>query len=333
MRTRHDASMGSAHDVSSVLQTLLKEGALRTNVPKLSAFSGEVAKGEVSFDQWSYELQTLRKSYSDLALREGIQHSLRGAAADVVHNMGPDVPLDLIIKKFTIIYGNVKSFDLMMRDFYRADQGEDESIPSYATRIEGLLSQIRDKFPDQLPLQEEQRLLKDRLFHGSRKGIRDSLKYCFADASIDYMQFLEECRKSEEEGKAGQARAPVKAKVKAAAATLTPNKDDGLSKQLKYQQHQIDALVGQVKDLVAVVKATHTSSRGKNGTSYTYNGKGNPNKGNTSQQRGQGQRGKDTVKSYQCWQCGEVGHLRRECPALKEKGLSPRGNVGAAHRE
>ena len=52
-------------------------------------------------------------------------------------------------------------------------------IPSYATRIEGLLSQIRDKFPDKLPLQEEQRLLKDCLFHGSRKGIRDSLKYCF----------------------------------------------------------------------------------------------------------------------------------------------------------
>ena len=40
MRTRQDASMGSAHDVSSILQTLLKEGALRTNVPKLSAFSG-----------------------------------------------------------------------------------------------------------------------------------------------------------------------------------------------------------------------------------------------------------------------------------------------------
>ena len=280
----------------------------------------------------SYELQTLRKSYNDLSLKEGIQHSLRGDAADVVCNMGPDVPLDLIIKKFSIIYGNVKSFDLMMRDFYRADQGEDESIPSYATRIEGLLSQIRDKFPDKLPLQEEQRLLKDRLFHGSRKGIRDSLKYCFADSSIDYMHFLEECRKSEEEGKAGQARAPVKAKIKAAAASLTPNKDEGLSRQLKYQQHQIDALVGQVKDLVAVVKATHTSSKvGKNGSSY--NGKGNPNKGNTQSRGQQGQRGKDTVKQYQCWQCGEVGHLRRECPALKEKGLSPRGSAGAAHRD
>ena len=107
MRTRQDASMGSVHDVSSVLQTLLKEEALRTNVPKLSAFSGEAAKGKVSFDQWSYELQILRKCYSDLALREGIQHSFRGAAADVVCNMGPNVPLDMILKKFTIICGNV----------------------------------------------------------------------------------------------------------------------------------------------------------------------------------------------------------------------------------
>ena len=178
--------------------------------------------------------------------------------------------------------------------------------------------------------------MKDCLFHGRRKSIRDSLKYCFADTSIDYMQFLEECTKSEDEGKDGQARAPAKDKVRAATATLPPNKEDGLSKQLKYQQHQTDALLGQVKDLVAVVKATHSSPRvGKSRPSY--NGKGNSGKGITSQNRGQhsqaGQRGKDTSKQYQCWQCGEVGHLRRECPSLKDKGLSQRGSVGAAHRD
>ena len=117
MKSRQDVSVGSAHDMSSILQTLLKEGALRTNIPKLSAYSGERAKGEVSFEQWSYELQTLRKCYSDSALRGGIQHSLRGAAADTVHNMGSNVTLDMIIK-ITIVYGNVKSFDLLMRDFY-----------------------------------------------------------------------------------------------------------------------------------------------------------------------------------------------------------------------
>ena len=154
MKSRQDAFICPAHEVSSILQTLLKEGALRTNIPKLSAFSGERVKGTVSFEQWSYELQTLRKTYSNSALRKGIQHSLSGAAADTIHNMGPDVPLDMIIKKFTIVYGNVKSFDLLMWDFYHADQGEEETIPSSATQIEGLLSQIMDRFPDQLPHQE-----------------------------------------------------------------------------------------------------------------------------------------------------------------------------------
>ena len=128
IRGRQDAPLGSVYEVSVVLQTLLKEGALRTNIPKLSDFSWEMTKGEVSFEQWSYELQMLCKSYSDSALREGIQCSLRGAAADAVCNMGPNVPLDMILKKFTIIY-------LLMREFYRADQGEDETIPSFVTPV------------------------------------------------------------------------------------------------------------------------------------------------------------------------------------------------------
>ena len=49
IRGRQDAFLGSAQDVSAALQTLLKEGALRTNIPKLSAFSGEMAKGRYPF--------------------------------------------------------------------------------------------------------------------------------------------------------------------------------------------------------------------------------------------------------------------------------------------
>ena len=315
---------------------MIKDGALRTNIPKLSTFSGERVKGEVSFEQWSYELQTLRKTYSDSALREGIQHSLRGAAADTVRNMGPDVPLDTILKKFTIVYGNVKSFDLLMRDFYRADQREEESIPSFATRMEGLLSQIRDKFPEKFTHSEEQKLLKDRLFHGCRKTIRDSVKYCFSDPQVDYMQFLEECRKVEDEDKVGQVKInPPKAKV--AAATVPPTRDDELAKQLRYQQHQIDTLVGQVKALVSAVKATRPTSRGAttvgarvSQTSRRGGSRGNP-LGTTLQQRARDpQVSQGAGPTYRCWQCGKIGHMKRECPNLKEQGLFQKGNAPTA---
>ena len=55
------------------MKGLIKEGALRTNIPKLSVFSGEMDKGEASFEQWSYELQTLRKTNSESAPREGFK--------------------------------------------------------------------------------------------------------------------------------------------------------------------------------------------------------------------------------------------------------------------
>ena len=75
------------------------------------------------------------------------------------------------------------------------------------------------------------------------------------------MHFLEECHKAEDEDKVGQAKAGLP-KAKVAATAIPPTREDELSKQLKYQQHQIDTLVSQVKNLVSAVKATRVSSRG-----------------------------------------------------------------------
>ena len=95
---------------------------------------------------------------------------------------------------------------------------------------------------------------------GTKSISGTSVKYCFADPQVDYKHFLQECHKTEDEGKVGQDKAgPPKAKV--AAATIPPTREEELSKQLNYQQHQKDTLVGQVKNLVSAVKATRVSSR------------------------------------------------------------------------
>ena len=247
-----NASLSQAHEVSSVLHSLIKEGALITIITKLTVFSVEMVKGEASLKQWSYELQTLRKTYSESAMREGIQRSLKGPAADTVCDMGPGASLDTIIKKFSIIYGNVKSYDLLMGDFYRADQGQKETVTSFATRIEGLLSQVRDKFPNQIPLSKEQKLLKARLFNGSQKSIRDGVKYCHADAAVDYITFLEECRKAKDEDRVGKSKS--KGKLNAAAATIPSTQNNEITKQLKKQKQQFDTLMGKMKTLVTTLQ-------------------------------------------------------------------------------
>ena len=70
---KSDGFGSTPQDVSSILHSLIKEGALRTNIPKLSIFSGERVKGEASFEQWSYELQSLRRLTVSLPLGKGFK--------------------------------------------------------------------------------------------------------------------------------------------------------------------------------------------------------------------------------------------------------------------
>ena len=126
-----------------------------------------------------------------------------------------------------------------------------------------------------------------------------------------------------------------------AAATIPSTREDELARQLKYQQLQIDSLVGQVKKLVSAVKATRAPSR----VAYTTDGPGmQPQNSWRGGSRGRGlprqthprttpqPRGREPQTSQgtgpvRCWQCGEVGHYRRKCPTLKEKGLFKQGSA------
>ena len=54
-------------------------------MPKFSTFIPDsTQKGEVSFEQWSFEMKSVMQSHTEEALREGIVWSLHGSAADLV---------------------------------------------------------------------------------------------------------------------------------------------------------------------------------------------------------------------------------------------------------
>ena len=150
------------------------------------------------------------------------------------------------------------------------------------------------------------------------------------------MQFLEECRKVEDEDKVGQVKInPPKAKV--AAATVPPTRHDELAKQLRYQQHQIDTLVGQVKALVSAVKATRPASRGAttggarvSQTTWRGGSGGNPLRTTPQPRARDTQVSQGAGPNYRCWQCGKLGCIKRECPNLKEQGLFQKGNTSTA---
>ena len=74
---------------------------LHIGTPKISIFSGDVAPGktEVSYKQWSHEVQCIKDHYPESVVRESIMRSLKGAAADMAHYIGPTASVSEILEK------------------------------------------------------------------------------------------------------------------------------------------------------------------------------------------------------------------------------------------
>ena len=57
--------------------------------------------------------------------------------------MGPTTSVAHMLQKLIIILGTVPLFDILMQNYYKVSQGNHEKVPSFTTRLEGTLSQIR----------------------------------------------------------------------------------------------------------------------------------------------------------------------------------------------
>ena len=86
--------------------------------------------------------------------------SLKGASADMACYMGPTAGVSEILEKLSVIFGTVASFDVLMQNFYKISQGN-EKVPSFATKLEGTLNQIRIQCPGRIANCKVQGHLKD----------------------------------------------------------------------------------------------------------------------------------------------------------------------------
>ena len=195
--------------------------------PKISTISGKVAPGKtkVSYKQWSDEVQCIKDHYPESVVRESIMWSLRGAAADMACYMGPTAGVSKILEKLLVIFSTVMSFDVLMQNFYKISQGN-KKVPSFATRLEGTLNQIRIKCPSRIVDHEVPHHLKDRLFHGFKKHVRDSVRYLYSNPQTTYSKLVVTARR------AGSETEETKVKARLAASTEVPSGSKELGDQI-----------------------------------------------------------------------------------------------------
>ena len=123
-----------------------------------------LGKTKVSLEQWYHEVQCIKDHYTESVVQESIVRSLKGAAADMAQYMAPTTGVAHILQKLAVIFGTVASFNILMQNFYKVTQGNHEKVPSFTTRLEGTLSQIRLQCPRRMMELKVQKHLKDCLF-------------------------------------------------------------------------------------------------------------------------------------------------------------------------
>lgn len=172
-----------------------------SNPPKIPSFSGDepINKGEVPYVIWRYEVQCMMNNpeISATNLLYTVRSSLRGSARMMVIPLGQESTLVQIMDRLDCMFSDASTKEDLMTEFFNSSQAADESVTSYACRLETLLQAIINK--GQLPGVARNDILRHKFWTGlSSDMLRLQTRHKY-DTLADYNQLLREIRKVEKE--------------------------------------------------------------------------------------------------------------------------------------
>ena len=309
--------------------------------PRISLFYGEPGKGEVSYRAWRYEVNCLikDKTYSHASMLLGIRRSLRGEAADMVMRLGEEAKVEEILELFQSSFGNIESPESTLKKFHACEQGENEPVVKYASRVEEMFSRAVELGA----LARTQQILLKSVFY---EGLNVELKIASAfkyETTSDYNMFKAEIRKLEQEF---QSRKSTGKSKQCQATTLKPeNSELGEIKSLLEKMNARIEVLEKEKGQTNVMQQYPQNRRGNPGETeanpktrgsdrgYHVRGQRGPRHFTGMRDQFQGRRpfrgqgrgtesyrpkrpfGSNMFKPHiQCYSCNEYGHFASECP-------------------
>ena len=300
-----------ASKVASTLPLVPPPSVTISHPPKISTFMGETGRGEVSYEVWRYEVDRLLESteYSHTVVRSAILRSLKGKASDVTLCVDPSASIQDLLAKIHSIYGTVQEKTSLVGNFYSAKQQSEESVRDWGCRVEELFAKAVSV--GALSLGQDDTLCTV-FWEGLRQELKDASSHKF-----DSVRSFDELR-------AAVRRIEESRKVTAKSAVSA--KDDSQSSQ------RTTKLEGMVQQLAADLKSLRdyvTTQSRQDSTRGGYGGRGRDSSG--SAESSFSDRVRQPESDFQCYCCGQYGHLQRGCRVILDhmrgRGLNHRGSA------
>ena len=263
--------------------------------PDLPTFSGEIPtpKGEVEYDNFIFQLQMLRSSYTDDAIGNAIVASVRMHAKIAIRAIGYGSSLDAMIRQLENRFGLGETVDILGQQFHQLMQQPKERVGEFGGNLEYKFRLLQEKCPGRFI--EDQ--LRDRLFHGMSDKLRDSVRFLYSQPGCDFNTLLKAAMTCENEA---VSRASTRAKL----MQVDTNENTEVAKT------GISSIREQLDQMNAILKGANF----KNNNGYKKRDKQdirNKLKGPGTSAAGPFRRGK---KPVQCYRCNGWGHYKLQCP-------------------
>ena len=154
---------------------------------------------ELNFDQRCIDVRSYQVSYPDNILLPAIQKSIVGRAKSVIRHLGPSYTVEEVITVLTQEYEGVASSDVIFKDFYQLRQERNEKVQIFSIRLRDMLTKLSIRFPDRVPKEDHDKILKDRFFYGIKSELRNSIRHLYDNESVTFSQLLVKAHRNEEE--------------------------------------------------------------------------------------------------------------------------------------
>ena len=154
-------------------------------------------------------------------VKEAIIH-FKSKVAHTIHYLGHNASMSAMINKLNTVNGAVVSYDVLMWKFYQVTQEQGESISNYLICIEGVLNDIKTKFPAWVPEMESDQLLWSRFHSGLHSWIHDGIRDMFRNLAYDVTTVMKAAGDLEDEHVLEQGQWQVTTKAASVEDLVAP---------------------------------------------------------------------------------------------------------------
>ena len=165
-------SMTSSSQSVSTFGNLLMSFQVKADID-ISKFSGTepTPADKLNFDHWCIDVKSYQASYPNNILLLAIRKLIVGKAKSVIRHLGPSFMVDEVIAILTPEYEGVASSDEIFKDFYQLKQERNERVQIFSIQLRDMLTKLSIRFPDRIPKEDHDKILKDRFFYGIKSEL------------------------------------------------------------------------------------------------------------------------------------------------------------------